>query len=283
MSTDELVEVFEAQRLRLLAVARRLLGASVDAEDAVQEAWIRLERHNTDDIGNLAGWLTTVVTRICLDDLRSRRNRATVEWDELAVLPDDGLSPAGEAELAESVGLALMVVMGTLTPTEQVALVLHDVFGLRFDEIAVILGKSGDAAKMSASRARRKVRAAEAMSADGRRVDRRVVDAFLAASRSGDLVGLAAVLDPEVDLLSDTTGGRMVVSGAQQVAGRAATFAAASASTRSVDVDGLCGVVSRGGDGSPMSLMIFAVQDGQITRILVLADPTRLGALGLPS
>ncbi|MEJ7706249.1 MAG: sigma factor-like helix-turn-helix DNA-binding protein [Nocardioidaceae bacterium] len=150
-----------------------------------------------------------------------------------------------------------MVVLGTLTPTEQLALVLHDVFGLPFDEIAVILGKSRDATKMTASRARRKVRGAGAPGEDGRRADRRVVDAFLAASRSGDLVGLVAVLDPEVVLHTDTPGGRMIVSGAEEVAGRAALFASASTSTRAVVVDGLCGVVSRIREGSPMSLLVL--------------------------
>jgi len=283
MNGDELVQVFEGQRPRLVTVARRLLGSTVDAEDAVQEAWLRLERHGAAGIDNLAGWLTTVTSRICLDHLRSRTARPTIRWEDIPVLADPGNGPDETAELADSVGLALMVVLDMLTPTEQLALVLHDVFGLRFDEIADIIGKSRDAAKMTASRARRKVRGADAVGAGGRRADRRVVDAFLTAARIGDLAGLVAVLDPDVVLHSDTPGGHFVMNGAPQIAGRAAAFAATSATTLPVQVDGLCGVVSRAANGSAMSLLVFAVQDKRIVRILTLADPARLASLDLPS
>ena len=279
---------FEAERGRLVAVARRLLGSRAEAEDAVQDAWLRLDRHRRQpgatDIDNLPGWLTTVVGRLCLDRLRAPARRTTIAWDDVEVRPDDGRGPAEEAEHADSVGLALLVVLAELSPAERLALVMHDVFGLPFGEVAEVIGTSRDAAKKAASRARLKVRGS-GPGADGHRsgaAHRRVVDAFLEAARSGDLTGLTAVLHPDVVLRTDTPGGRVVVVGSTEVAGRARVFAGRAASTVPVRVDGLCGVVSTGADGSPAALMVFVVEHEHIVGVVALADPARLAALHLP-
>ncbi len=275
--------MFEDERPRLVAVAHRMLGSRSDAEDAVQEAWLRLARSDDARIENLGGWLTTVVGRICLDLLRARSARPLTSYDDVLVLPDDGAAPEGEAELADSVGLALLVVLETLSPAERLAFVLHDLFAVPFDEIGRILGKSADATKMMASRARRKVRVGAEPATDDAPRRRAVVDAFLAAARGGDFEGLLAVLDPDVVLRADTPGGVVVTLGATEVAGRAQTFAAFVAGSRPVLVDGVLGVVSWTADGTPMSLMTFLVEDGRIVEISSLADPSRLARLDLPS
>jgi RNA polymerase sigma factor (sigma-70 family) len=278
----ELAGVFEGERPRLEAVARRVLGSPADAEDAVQEAWLRLARSDSSAIDNLRGWLTTVVARICLDKLRVRTSHPTTSFEDVLVVPDDGSTPPDqEVELAESVGLALLVVLERLSPTERLAFVLHDLFAVPFDEIAQVAGTSSGATKMAASRARRKVRGGTP-GRENAAQRRAVVDAFLAAARGGDFAGLLTVLDPDVVLRADTPGGVVVVVGATEVAGRARTFAALAGATHEVLVDGLPGVVSQTTTGDPMSLMAFAVEGGRITAIACLADPPRLRRLDLP-
>ena len=283
---DLLARRFDAERGRLRAVAYRMLGSLADAEDAVQEAWVRLARTDAAAIDNLGGWLTTVVGRVCLDMLRARAARPE---DSAGSLPDpvvtygDVPDPETEALLADSVGLALLVVLDTLTPAERLAFVLHDTFGVPFDEIGRTLGRSTDAAKMLASRARRRVRGATP--ADPAHVDparqRAVVDAFLAAARGGDVAALLAVLDPDVVLRADTAGGPVLATGAQEVAGRAATFARLAAHVRPVLVNGLPGVLAATADGEPMSVMAFTVAGDRIVEIDSIADPRRLAALNL--
>ena len=284
---DLLARRFDAERGRLRAVAYRMLGSLADAEDAVQEAWVRLARTDAAAIDNLGGWLTTVVGRVCLDMLRARAARP--EEPAGGSLPDpvvtygDEPDPEAEALLADSVGLALLVVLDTLTPAERLAFVLHDTFGVPFDEIGRTLGRSTDAAKMLASRARRRVRGAAP--ADPAHVDparqRAVVDAFLAAARGGDVAALLAVLDPDVVLRADTAGGPMLATGAHGVAGRAAMFARLAGQVRPVLVNGLPGVLAATADGEPMSVMAFTVAGDRIVEIDSIADPRRLAALNL--
>ncbi|NBH04125.1 sigma-70 family RNA polymerase sigma factor [Amycolatopsis sp. SID8362] len=273
---DTLAEAFEARRDRLRAVAHRLLGSHADAEDVVQEAWLRLSRHDTAAIDNLDGWLTTVVGRISLDVLRSRKSRPESPYDEIVVAVDDG---SEDVARADSVGLALLVVLESLGPAERLAFVLHDLFAVPFEEIGRILGKSAGATKMLASRARRKVRAADAPPA-GRASQREVVTAFLRAARDGDFEGLLRVLDPDVQLTVDTPGGVVVVLGATKVAAGAQFGAASDGST--VLVGGLPGVVAWRPDGSPLSVVAFVVADGRVTRIAAVADPARLASMDLP-
>ncbi|WP_043613990.1 sigma-70 family RNA polymerase sigma factor [Nonomuraea candida] len=284
---DTLVaEAFEAQRDRLRAVAHRMLGSYADAEDVVQEAWLRLSRQDAATIHNLAGWLTTVVGRISLDVLRSRQARPEASYDhrlpDLVVTADDGPEPEERAALADSVGLALLVVLESLGPGERLAFVLHDLFGVPFTEIGQILGKSADAAKMLASRARKKVRATE-RPAGGSRERREVVQAFLAAAHGGDFEGLLRVLDPEVRLTVDTPGGAFVVLGATEVAAGARISGGGAVRARPVLVNGLPGIVSWSEDGVPLSVVAFTVVDDRIAGITVLADPARLAAMDLPA
>jgi RNA polymerase sigma factor (sigma-70 family) len=282
---DPVAEAFEAQRDRLRAVAYRMLGSHADAEDVVQEAWLRLSRQDTATIHNLAGWLTTVVGRIGLDVLRSRQARPEASYDdrlpELVVTVDDGPAPEDDVALADSVGLALLVVLDSLGPGERLAFVLHDLFAVPFDEIGAILGKSADAAKMIASRARRKVRAAERPPAAGRE-QREVVRAFLAAARGGDFEGLLRVLDPEVRLTIETPDGAVAILGATRVAAGAQLAAGAAARGRAVLVDGLPGIVSWREDGTPLSVMAFTVVEGRIAGITAVTDPARLASMDLP-
>ena len=202
-----LTQRFEENRPRLRGVAYRMLGSLCEAEDAVQEAWLRLERTDTAKVENLAGWLTTVVSRVCLDVLRARRSRREEPLGQRASLPGaprgEGADPESEAVLADSVGLALLIVLDTLTPAERLAFVLHDLFAVPFDEIAPIVGRSPDAAKQLASRARRRVRGAPAPSDAGRARQREIVEAFVRAARAGDLQGLLAVLDPDAVIRID--------------------------------------------------------------------------------
>ncbi|GAA3241242.1 sigma-70 family RNA polymerase sigma factor [Nonomuraea helvata] len=284
---NPVAEAFQAQRDRLRAVAYRMLGSHADAEDVVQEAWLRLSRQDTATIHNLAGWLTTVVGRISLDVLRSRQAHPEASYDdrlpELVVTADDSPAPDDDVALADSVGLALLVVLESLRPGERLAFVLHDLFAVPFDEIGQILGKSADAAKMLASRARRKVQATERPTATGRE-QREVVQAFLAAARRGDFEELLRLLDPEVRLTVDTPTGEVVILGATKVAEGASTRAAggAAARGRAVLVNGLPGFVSWREDGTPLSVMAFTVVDGRIVAITTVIAPARLASMNLP-
>jgi RNA polymerase sigma factor (sigma-70 family) len=284
-STDPMAEAFEAQRDRLRAVAYRMLGSHADAEDVVQEAWLRLSRQDAATIHNLGGWLTTVVGRISLDVLRSRQARPEASYDgrlsELVVTPDDGPVPEDDAVLADSVGLALLVVLDSLGPSERLAFVLHDLFAVPFEEIGQILGKSTAATKMLASRARRKVQTIERPTGLGRE-QREVVQAFLAAARHGDFEELLRVLDPEVKLTVDTPSGVVVILGATKVAAGARLSAGCAAQVRAALVGGLPGIVSWREDGTPLSLLAFTVADGRITDISVVTDPAKLALMDLP-
>ncbi|GAA1416244.1 sigma-70 family RNA polymerase sigma factor [Catellatospora coxensis] len=284
-SAELLAEAFEAQRDRLSAVAYRVLGSYADAEDVVQEAWVRLARQDT-TIDNLAGWLTTVVGRISLDVLRSRRTRPEAAFGdglpELVVTADDGGEPAEIVALADSVGLALLVVLDSLGPGERLAFVLHDLFAVPFTEIGQILGKSADATKMIASRARRKVQAAERPRTVARE-QRQVADAFRAAVAGGDFEALLRVLDPDVRLTVDIPGEVVVTIGATRVAAGARTVAGTVVRQRAVLVNGRPGYVAWRADGTPLSIISFTVDDGRITAIAIVADPARLASMHLPA
>jgi RNA polymerase sigma-70 factor (ECF subfamily) len=279
-----IVDAFESHRDRLRAVAHRMLGSHSDAEDAVQEAWLRLSRQDIGTIDNLGGWLTTVVGRISLDVLRSGRTRPEVSYDDrlpdFTVTLDDDPAPEELVALGDAVGLALVTVLDSLRPDERLAFVLHDVFAVSFGEIGSILGKSADATKMLASRARKKVQAAQRPTSAGRQ-QREVAQAFLAAARDGEFEQLLQVLHPEVMLTVHTPNGTFVTLGATEVATRART-AGSAARARAALVDGRPGVLSWGEDGSPLSLLIFTVDDGCITDITALVDPAQLALMDLP-
>ncbi|MES9521147.1 sigma-70 family RNA polymerase sigma factor [Streptomyces capoamus] len=270
---DFLAERFETYRGHLRAVAHRMLGSAAEAEDAVQEAWLRLSRSDVREVDNLGGWLTTVVGRICLDLLRSRRTRGEEPLDSRPPAPAGGPDPAQDALLADSVGLALLVVLDTLSPAERLAFVLHDLFGVPFEEIGGILGRTAPAARQLASRARRRVRGVRAPEADLAR-QRAVVDAFLAAARDGDFDGLLAVLDP--DVVARTEAG--VNAGAARVAAGAASFAHLARVARAVLVDGATGLAVFA-DGRPERVLVFAFAAGRITGIDIVTDPARLADL----
>ena len=281
-----LAQRFEEQRPHLRAVAYRMLGSLAEADDAVQEAWLRLSRADTGDVANLAAWLTTVTGRICLDMLRSRAARREEPLD--VRLPDPVISydesdPEHEALTADAVGLALLVVLETLTPAERLAFVLHDLFGVPFTEIGRILGRTPDAAKMLASRARRRVRSGSVEpDADPRR-QREIVDAFLAAARAGDFDALVGLLDPEVVLRADMgaaapAGISPVVVGAAAVAGRALLFSQPGGFSQPALVNGAAGVVTRR-DGRMVAVLGFTIGRDKIVAIDVLADPERLSRL----
>jgi RNA polymerase sigma factor (sigma-70 family) len=285
-----LADRFEEHRPHLRAVAYRMLGSMSEAEDAVQEAWLRLARADTAEVANLGGWLTTVVGRLCLDVLRRRAARRETSLDAAAahlpepvVVRDGGaLDPEQEAVLADSVGLALLVVLESLSPAERLAFVLHDMFAVPFDRIAPIVGRSPAAAKMMASRARARVRGAPVPDPDRAR-QREVVDAFLAASRDGDFERLVATLDPDVVLRADVAGGGVREAlGAATVAGLALTFARFAYDAVPVLVNGAAGVLSTTTDGEPRSLMAFTITGTRIAAIDIIADPARLAALDLP-
>ncbi|MFI9113552.1 sigma-70 family RNA polymerase sigma factor [Streptomyces venezuelae] len=277
-------EAFEAQRDRLRAVAYRVLGSYADAEDAVQEAWLRLARQDEATIGNLAGWLTTVVGRICLDLLRSRTAHPEAAYGqqsaELVVTPADDPAPDEQAVRADAVGLALLVVLDSLTPGERLAFVLHDMFAVPFADIGRILGKSTDATKMIASRARRKVRGAD-RSAGPSREHRQAVDAFRAAAVDGDFEALLRVLDPNVKLTVDTPAGVVVTLGATKVAAGARMFSGEAARHRPVLLDGAPGHLTWRPDGTPLSAIAFTVAEGRITAIHIVTDPSKLAMLQL--
>lgn len=279
-----LADAFEAHRDRLRSIAHRMLGSYADAEDVVQEAWLRLSRQDAGTIENLGGWLTTVVGRISIDVLRSRESRPESSYDDQLpelVLTVDGGEPEEDVVLADSVGLALLMVLESLRPRERLAFVLHDLFAVPFEEIGQILGKSADATKMLASRARKKVRASERTTGTGPE-QRAVADAFLAAARNGDFEGLLRVLDPDVQLTIDTADGVIVALGATEVASRARFAATASAETRAVVVSGLPGIISWREDGSPLSVIAFTVVGESIVEIILVSDPAKLAATDLP-
>jgi RNA polymerase sigma factor (sigma-70 family) len=282
---DRLAERFEEHRPQLRAVAYRMLGSLAEADDAVQEAWLHLGRSGAAGVENLGGWLRTVVARVCLDKLRARRSRpeelAGVRLPDPIVDPQDGVDPEHQALLADSVGLALLVVLDTLRPAERVAFVLHDLFAVPFTEIAPLLGRSAAATRQLASRARRRVRgAAPDPDADLAR-QRAVVGAFLAASRDGDFDALVAVLDPEVVLRAEQAGGASTeVRGARAVASAALGFAWLARHARLALVNGAVGVVAAP-RGRPASVLGFTVAGGRIAEIDILADPERLRRLDL--
>jgi RNA polymerase sigma-70 factor (ECF subfamily) len=275
---DRLAERFEAHRDRVRAVAYRMLGSLPEAEDAVQEAWLRLGRTGAGGIDNLGAWLTTVVARVSLDMLRSRRSRREEPLEIRVSDPAEGIDPESEAMLAESVGLAMLVVLDTLAPAERLAFVLHDMFAVPFDEIAPIVGRSPEAARQLASRARRRVRGADAESdaAIDRERRREVVDAFLAASRGGDMTALLAVLDPDIVLRSDDAAVRLgspaEVRGRAEVAG---FFAGRARTAQPALIDGLPGLVWAPG-GRPKVAFEFTIAGGRVAAIHLHADPGRL-------
>jgi RNA polymerase sigma-70 factor (ECF subfamily) len=280
---DRLAERFQEHRPRLRAVAYRMLGSTSEADDAVQEAWIRLSRSNAGEIDNLEAWLVTVVGRVALNMLRSRKTRREEPLD--ARLPDpivdraDGLDPEHEALLADSVGLALLVVLETLTPAERLAYVLHDMFSVAFDEIGVILDRSPAAARQLASRGRRRIRGADTTPDADAAAQQEVVDAFLAAARDGDFHALVAVLDPDIVVREDTGSGTLVeVRGAENVARRATAFSQLGLVARPALINGAAGWVSLL-DGEVFAIAALTLHDGRITTMDILRDPARLARL----
>jgi len=284
---DWLAERFQEHRPRLRAVAYRVLGSTSEADDAVQEAWIRLSRSNAAAIDNLEAWLVTVVGRVALDILRSRKTRREEPLE--THLPDpiidgtDGVDPQHEALLADSVGLALLVVLETLTPAERLAFVLHDMFAIPFEEIAPIVERTPDAARQLASRARRRVRGAAPAQDTDLPAQWEVVEAFLAAARKGDFESLVAVLDPDVVLRAD--GGAVAalsahVRGAEAVAGRAVMWSRVDLTMRRALINGAAGMVTFL-DGKPFSVAAITVRNGKIVELDFLADPERIAELDL--
>jgi len=282
---DWLAERFEANRTHLRAVAYRMLGSLTEADDAVQDAWLHVSRADASGVQNLGGWLTTVVARVCLDMLRSRKSRREESLSELAAAPiasrEAGIDPEHEALLADSVGLALLVVLETLAPAERVAFVLHDLFDLPFDEIAPIVGRSPTAARQLASRARRRVQGAATVPDGDLTRQREVVDAFLAASRGGDFDALLTVLDPDVVLRADRDAVQMGASG--EVRGAAAvarTFSGRARVAQPALVNGAAGAVWAQG-GRPRVVFEFTITGRRIVEIHLVADPERLRQLDL--
>ena len=289
--SDEITQAFEAHRAHLRAVAYRMLGSLSEADDAVQETWLRLDRSDTSEVGNLGGWLTTVVARVCLDLLRTRTRRREdpldVHLPDPIVTAPDAADPQEQAVLADSVGLALLVVLDTLSPNERLAFVLHDVFAVPFEQIASVLDRSPAAAKQLASRARRRLQGApaDAPTADPRR-RQEIIDAFLAASRNGDFDALVAVLDPDVVLRADAGSGPFapsrLVRGAPAVAGQALVYANLARFARPVLVNGAPGFLVAPA-GRPIALLSLTFGTDTITAIDILADPDRLARLDLPT
>ena len=282
--SEWLAERFEENRARLHSVAYRMLGSPSEADDVVQEAWLRLSRSDTSEVENLSGWLTTVVARVCLDMLRSRRSRREEPLALDGEFIPDAADPEREAMLAESVGLAMLAVLQRLAPAERVAFVLHDVFGVSFEEIAGIVGRSPVAARQLASRGRRRVQGAPE---DGRAADvaqRDIVEAFFKASRAGDFQALLAVLDPDVALRGDEAALRMGVRsgwltselhGAKAVAEQ---FAGAAQAAQLALIDGMPGAVWAPG-GTPRLVFGFTIRNGKVVEIELAADAARLSRL----
>jgi RNA polymerase sigma-70 factor (ECF subfamily) len=285
---DWLAERFEEHRTRLRAVAYRMLGSLSEADDAVQEAWLRLSRTDADEVENLDGWLTTVVARVSLNMLRSRRSRREEARDvhvpEPIVDRTDGTDPEHEALLADSVGLALLVVLETLSPPERLAFVLHDMFAVPFDEIAPIVDRSPEAARQLASRARRRVQGQNTIPDADLDTQRKVIDAFRAAAREGDFEALLEVLDPDVVLRTDQgalpVGASRVVRGAANVARQALAFSRLDIEVRPALVNGAAGTVTLR-DGRPFSIAGFTIRNRRIVEMDILADPERLSQLDL--
>lgn len=288
---DWLARRFEEHRPRLRGVAYRMLGSLNEADDAVQDAWLRLSRSDANEIDNLGGWLTTVVARVCLNMLRSRNSRREQPLELDSHIPDPiitregSLDPEHAALLADSVGLALLVVLETLAPAERLAFVLHDMFGVPFEEIAGIIGRSPVATRQLASRARRRVQRTAPVPDADLVAQRQVVDAFFAAARGGDFAALVNVLDPDVVLRSD--GGLLrrnvsvVVRGAETVASQALRFKQPNLPLRPALINGAAGVVVIGQPGQPFSVMAFTVRGGKIVEIDAIVDPERLAKLDL--
>jgi RNA polymerase sigma-70 factor (ECF subfamily) len=285
---DWLAEQFETHRAHLRAVAYRMLGSVSEADDAVQDAWLRLSRSDTSDVENMRAWLTTVVARLSLNMLRSRKTRREAPLD--THVPDpivsgaNGIDPEHEVLIGDSVGLALQVVLDSLTPPERLAFVLHDVFAVPFDEIAPILGRSSAAARQLASRARRRVQAAPVpdTNLDGQR---EVLEAFLAASREGDFGRLVSLLDPDVVVRTDGGAARpgliTLVRGAEAVAAQAIKFRRIAETSRPALVNGAAGYVAWDLNGAPFAVMGCVVRKGKIVSIDILADPDRLAEIDL--
>jgi RNA polymerase sigma factor (sigma-70 family) len=286
MTYDGIVEAFEAERPHLRAVAYRMLGSTGEADDAVQEAWLRLSRSDAAAIENLGGWLTTVVARICLNMLRSRKSRREQPLDvhvpDPIVDPIDGTDPEHEALLADSVGIAMLMVLETLSPAERLAFVLHDMFGVPFDEIAEIVDRTPDAARQLASRGRRRLRAADPVAEPDFAEQRRVVEAFIAAARDGDFDRLVSVLHPDVVLRADFGPDRKPVEihGAEAVIAQARTFAGLGVRGRLARVNGAVGTVGFL-DGKVFSVGAMQVREGRIVEVAFLSDPARLAKLDL--
>lgn len=278
--TQWLATRFEASRSRLRGVAYRMLGSLTEADDAVQEAWLHASRADAGEVGNLEGWLTTIVARVCLDMLRSRKSRREEPLEGYDAELRAG--PEQEALMADSVGLAMLVVLDSLAPAERVAFVLHDMFGMPFDEIASATGRSTDAARQLASRARRRVRGSEPDPHPDLARKHRVVEAFLAASREGDFEALVSLLDPDVVLRADRTvrapGAPELVRGAATVAGSAMSYRGRAALGRVVLIDGEPGIILAP-RGRLRLALAFTVADGTITAMEVIGDTERLDSL----
>jgi RNA polymerase sigma factor (sigma-70 family) len=284
---EDLAQQFEQHRDHLKAVAYRMLGSVPEAEDAVQEAWLRLHRSDAAAIENLGGWLTTAVARVSLDMLRARRARRDDPFEEgrlpePVVAPEGELDPEHEAMLADSVGLALLVVLETLSPAERLAFVLHDMFSVPFSEIGAIMGRSPDAARQLASRARRRVRGSAPVPDPDLRRQREVVDAYLAAARNGRFDDLVALLDPDIVLRVDQGVGvaPLVIRGAEGVARQALSGAPLGAVAHPARVNGVAGWLVTS-DGAPIAVAAFTVADGKVVELDILADRERLAKLDL--
>jgi RNA polymerase sigma-70 factor (ECF subfamily) len=285
---DWLAERFEEHRSRLRAVAYRMLGSVSEADDAVQDTWLRLSRVNAGEVENLAGWLTTVVARVCLNMLRSRQTRREEPFGphvpEPIIDSVAGVDPEHEALLADSVGLALLVVLEMLSPAERLAFVLHDMFAVPFDQIAPIVDRSPEATRQLASRARRRVQGSAPVGDASPDQQREVVDAFLSAAREGDFDALVSLLDPDIVLRADSGPGlpaaTLEIRGAAEVAGRALTYARLQLLNRPVLVNGMPGMMSYR-DGRPFSVGAITVRGGKIVEMDILADPERLAQLDL--
>lgn len=283
-----LAEQFEENRGHLRAVAYRMLGSLNEADDAVQESWIRLSRSDANDIENLGAWLTTVVAHVCLDMLRSRTSRREESLDaevsEPVTLQIAVANPEQEALLADSVGLALLVVLDRLTPAERLAFVLHDMFAVPFEEISAIVGRSPDAARQLASRARRRVQGAEAVSKTGLVEKREVVSAFLKALRSGDFQGLISVLDPDVVVHIDEAAARpgapREIRGAHNFAKGAVTFAQIAHQVEPMLINGAVGL-AWAPEGKLSRVLAFSIKDGKIAQVDIIADTAQLQNLNL--
>ncbi|WP_163506079.1 sigma-70 family RNA polymerase sigma factor [Fodinicola acaciae] len=283
---DVLAGRFAENRSHLRAVAYRMLGSLTEADDAVQEAWIRLSRADTSEVDNLRGWLTTVVARVCLDMLRTRKSRREElhgsYFPEPLIDREDSQNPEHEALLADSVGLALLVVLEALTPAERLSFVLHDMFAVPFDDIAPIVGRTPAAVRQLASRGRRRVRGSAVPDADVSR-QREVVDAFLTAARGGDFQALVTILDPDVTLRAAMPTGVIEVHGAETVAKQAAMFwqlLGPSVDIRPVLVNGVAGLVAMR-KAKPYSVLAFTVTDGRVAAMDIVNDRARLAALDL--